>query len=113
MESVTFMATGKIAKWPVREKRLNGKQYSLIYKINLILEPIIGNTLKFNKLTSGNGLYETLIVRHNGTSAALDNDIDVDTIINICAVLCEDNGVLRKLKINDECFYKLNYQGHI
>jgi hypothetical protein len=71
---------------------------------------IIRNTLKFNKLTSSNEIYENLIAFQNIQIEESDseNAIDIDTIENICDTLCVNKGVLIKLKKNNECFYKLN-----
>lgn len=116
MGTMTFIPIYKRTRWPVRKEKLDGKLYSVINNINfLILELIIRNTLNYNKLTSADEIYENLTVCKNATFTGLDIEIeiDVDSIISICDALCSNKGVLIKLKKNDECFYKLNYQENV
>jgi hypothetical protein len=111
MESITFVPTYKKIKSSSLGKKLMVKEYSLINNINIILELIIRNTLKFNKLTSTDEIYDNLTGLHDNTVSDLEreSEADINTIEKICDIFCENNGVLIKLKKNDECFYKLNY----
>jgi len=110
METLTYISTDNRAKLAGRGKKLNDKSYSLITKINLILEPVIRNTLKFNKFTSVDEIYDNLIALQNSTVSDLDIEMDLSlgTIENICDALSANKGVLIKLRSNDESLYKLN-----
>ncbi len=111
MVSITFIPTSSRIKYSANlEKKLSGKDYSLIRNINLILELIISNTLRYNKLTSTDEIYENLKTFQNSNVPYEEKEVelDVNSIENICNIFCEGKGVLIKLKRNNECFYKLN-----
>jgi hypothetical protein len=111
MESITFKPTYRRTSSDLNEKKLNSKTYSLISKINFVLEIIVRNTLKFNKLTSPEEIFERYLAQNESTDAISDiiTDLDIDQIKKICDAMCKTKGVLVKLSKNEENFYKLNY----
>jgi hypothetical protein len=115
MGSIKFIPTQKRIRWPGRGKILNNKTYALIANINFILEMIIRNTIKFNKLTSADEIYENLmsVLSNGAANPAVVYEMDVITIIDICDALCGEKGVLIKLKKNDESLYRLNYHEEV
>jgi hypothetical protein len=110
METITFIPTQNKIRWNGPGRKLNGKLYSIISNVNNILELIIRNTLKFNKLTSSDEICEYLFILRNGSVTDQNIDLDAESIENICNTLCLNKGVLIKLKKNNQSFYKLNYK---
>ena len=111
METMTFTPNYDALKQSShRIYKLNGKEHSFISNINLILELIIKNTLKFNKLTSSDEIYDSLMSLTNNDNSDLNKnyEMEVNWIESICDILCANNGILIKLQKKDECFYKLN-----
>ncbi len=113
MEEITITRTAKKIKWPVREKKLTENSYSLINRINIILELIIINTLQFNKLTSVEEIFEKLVTVQNENNPDMAIDIDLDAVENICQALCMNNGVLINLVKNNTCYFKLNHKNYM
>ena len=112
METMTFIPTNN--RVSPRSKKLNGREYLFIENINFILELIIRNTLKFNKLTSPEEIFESFSLIRNPTSAPdINIEMDVNTIENICDKFCSKNGILIKLVNKDECYYKLNNHNNV
>jgi hypothetical protein len=111
METIKFTVNKARYHRNMNNKKLNLNEIRLIKIVNLIMEVIMTNSLKFNKLTSAEEIHERL-------SASSNEDIpdqntnkypDLDSIKYICDAFCVEKGVLIKLEKNNESFYKLNY----
>lgn len=115
METLSIKTDCNRIKWQERGQNLNCRSSSLIHNINLILELIIRNTLKYNKFTSAEEVFEYVLTLHGGNAfqnsdQELELVLDKEIIVSLCNSLCAHNGVLRKLEKNDESFYRLNYE---
>lgn len=115
MGSINDTPAYKGINWSRRLNKLNAKEYSLIGNVNIILEVIIKNTLKFNKLTSAEEIYEDMISVQNDKVLEIESNkkVDITSIENLCEALCMNNGVLIKLETNGKSYYKLNYKENI
>ena len=113
MDKITIAAPVKRSGFTGRQRILSDKEYSLINQMNNILELVIMNTLQFNKLTSAEEILDKLIYVHDENSTDQELDLDIDTVENICQLLCTKNGILIKLVKNNVNFYKLNHQNYV
>jgi hypothetical protein len=77
---------------------LNDNAFKLISDIDLILETVVCNTLKFNKFTT----VEEIIETHE------TKNIDIFTIESICEALSFNDGVLIRFISGHKVSYKLN-----
>jgi hypothetical protein len=110
METITFIPNYHKIRWSGNGEKASISTTSFLTPVNLILELVIRNTLKFNKLTSAEEIYEGIMVRTEGdTEYEREEKIDINSIENICEVLCRNSGVLLKLERNGKRYYKLNY----
>jgi hypothetical protein len=110
METMTLPQTSEKIKY-AEESKLSREAHSIIRHINFILELIIINTLQFNKLISAEEIYEKLILDYSEHER--ENLIDINIIENICQELCNNNGVLIKLRKNNIWLYKLNHKNYM
>ena len=108
MDPITLTPTAMRTNLLERKRILSDNEYSLISQINVMLELVIMNTLEFNKLTSTQEILDKLIYVHENTPDQ-DFGMDIDTIENICQLLCMNHGILIKLVKNDVNYYKLNH----
>ena len=113
MDRIIIETPVKRSGFPGRQRILSDKEYSLINQMNNILELVIMNTLQFNKLTSAEEILDKLIYVHDENSTDQEFDMDIDTVENICQLLCTKNGILIKLVKNNVNFYKLNHQNYV
>lgn len=115
METITFKPAYSSIKHAGRGPKLTGHDFSLINNISLILELIIRNTLKFNKLTSADEIYEDMAYLQNygAPESESGGKLDIKSIESICEVLCVKNGILIKLEKNLKVYYKLKYKENI
>jgi hypothetical protein len=111
METITFIPGFNKVKRSVGRKKLYGREFSLISDINLILELVIRNTLKFNKLTSADEIFNTIALVKNERISGIESELDSGAIsmINLCNALSENNGILLKFEKNGEIYFKLNF----
>jgi|ERR1035437_205526 2-polyprenyl-3-methyl-5-hydroxy-6-metoxy-1,4-benzoquinol methylase len=78
--------------------RLNDNAFKLICDIDLILEMVVCNTLKYNKFTTSEEIFENQETKN----------IDIYTIESICEALSFNDGVLIKFINGHKVSYKLN-----
>lgn len=79
---------------------LNDYAFKLINDVDLILAMVVSNTLKYNKYTTIDEIFENQEVKN----------LDKYTIEYICEALAINNGVLIKLINGHKVSYKLNSQ---
>jgi hypothetical protein len=115
MDPITLTKHTKRSRLLGTKRVLSVKEYSLINQLNVILELIIMNTLEFNKLTSTGEIMEklTFIYVESINENEFELDIDIDTIEDICQLLCNNNGLLIKLVKNNVNYYKLNTKNYM
>lgn len=113
MDKIIVAPSVKRSGLPGTQRILSDKEYTLINQMNNILELVIMNTMQFNKLTSAEEILDKLIYVHDENSTDEEFDLDIDTIENICQLLCTRNGILIKLVKNNVNFYKLNHQNYV
>jgi len=114
MDPITLTRHTKRGRLLGTKRVLSDKEYSLINQMNVMLELIIMNTLEFNKLTSAGEIMEKLtFIYEESNENEFEMDIDIDTIENICQLLCNSNGLLIKLVKNNVNYYKLNTKNYM
>ncbi len=105
----SILISEKRTTLPERKRILTDKEYELINQISEILGLVIMNTLEFNKLTSAQEIFEKMIYVHDEKNSGQDLDIDLETVENICQLLCSNRGILVMLVKNNVAYYKLNH----
>ena len=91
METLSIKTDCNRIKWQERGQNLNCRSSSLIHNINLILELIIRNTLKYNKFTSAEEVFEYVLTLHGGNAfqnsdQELELVLDKEIIVFLCVI---------------------------
>jgi hypothetical protein len=110
METIKFIPNYNRNRNTFGRNMLNYGKAAIISDFNIILELVIRNTLKFNKLTSADEIFDS-VAFHNiektpGTKQ--EYEIDINSIKNLCDALCVNNGVLIKFEKKGMSYFKLN-----
>lgn len=112
METITFIPNRDKTRKSVGGRRLNYEESSIINEISTILKLVLRNTLKFNKLTCADEIYNEIAFFNNNVVNGIepDKEVDLNSIRILCNALCMNNGVLIKIEKNGKSYFKLNYQ---
>jgi hypothetical protein len=112
METITFIPGYNKVKRSMGRKKLFEREFSLISDINLILELVIRNSLKFNKLTSADEIFNTIALVKDERISGIESELESGamSMIDLCNALSENNGILLKLEKNGEIYFKLNFE---
>jgi hypothetical protein len=115
MGTITFIPAKNMTKRTLHGYKIDTRSYLIINIIRIILETIVKNTLKFNKLTSTDEVYDDIVYRQTERPMEIgfDDEIDIKLIEKTCGALCKGNKVLIKLEINGKAYYKLNSNENI
>ena len=110
METIKFIPNYNRNRNSFGRNMLKYGKAAIISDFNIILELVIRNTLKYNKLTSVDEILDSIAFQNveKKPGTVPEYGIDINSIKNLCDALCVNNGVLIKFEKQGMSYFKLN-----